>query len=44
MTWTLASAFALPTQSASSAGMSSSMAFMTSGRLRIMRPILPSFS
>jgi hypothetical protein len=44
MTWTPASAFALATHSASSTGTSSSMAFMTSGRLSVMRPIRPSFS
>jgi hypothetical protein len=44
MTWTPGSAFALSTQPASSTGTSSSMAFMTSGRLSVIRPILPSFS
>jgi hypothetical protein len=44
MTWIPASAFALATQWASSTGTSSSMAFITSGRLSGMRPIRPSFS
>jgi hypothetical protein len=44
MTWTLSSALARATQSASSTGKSSSMAFITSGRLSVMRPMRPSFS